>query len=244
LLAKVCRRAKGFAHRIRELGWLDGSLDGLNRLLAALFGGKVRLHKYFFVVQPVAEKSWLPTRRGAGLEVRCITAADPIIAAVPRPEWAIPYRFGQGAICLAAVSDGSCVGFLWLALGSYQEDEVRCRYVPLPEGKAAWDFDVYVHPEHRNGIVFLKLWDAANSFLSARGVRWSLSRISAFNKGSMSSHARMKAKRIGTAVFLSIGPLQVSVATVAPYFALSGHIASFPTFALNAQRRSAEPGRS
>jgi hypothetical protein len=149
----------------------------------------------------------------------------------------MPYRFSQGAVCLAALNGGDCIGFLWISFGPYLEDEVRCRYIPLPQGEAAWDFDVYVYPEHRNSLVFLRLWDEANRYLAARGVRWSLSRISAFNPGSMASHARMGTRRIGSAVFLSIGPLQVSMATVTPRFFLSWKPDRIPSFALSAERQ-------
>jgi hypothetical protein len=122
-------------------------------------------------------------------------------------------------------------------LGSYQEDEVRCRYVPLPVGKSAWDFDVYVEPEHRNGIAFLRLWDEANRFLAAHQIQWSLSRVSAFNSGSILSHARMGAQRIGAVTFLSMRSWQMSVSTVPPYIHFSTHADSFPTFALNPEQR-------
>jgi hypothetical protein len=56
-----------------------------------------------------------------------------------------------------------------------------------PSGKAVWDFDVYVVPAYRLGYTFLKLWDTANAHLRSLGVRWTLSRISAFNAGSLSS---------------------------------------------------------
>jgi hypothetical protein len=229
------RLARGVASGFRQFGWLDGSLRLLNRLLVRASRGRVRVHKYVFVAQPVSTKRWLSGRRGAAIEVRQVGASDPLVKVLPRPAWAIPYRFEQGAICFAALKDGDCVGFLWLLLGPYQEDEVRCRYIPLPQGKASWDFDVYVYPEHRNSLVFLRLWDEANRFLAARGVRWSLSRISAFNAGSMSSHTRMGAKRIGTAVFLSIGSWQISGATVRPHFSVSVRRDSFPAFALNAE---------
>jgi hypothetical protein len=218
---------------IDQLGWLNGCLYLVDRCFTIIASGRMHLHKYYFVAQPVAEKRWLSPRRGATLEVRQIDETDPIIKMFPRPEWAIPYRFRQGAVCLAESKAGHLVGFLWFTIGPYQEDEVRCRYVPLPAGTAAWDFDVYVHPEHRNGIAFLKLWDEANSFLSAHDVRWSLSRISAFNSNSMLSHAKMGAKRIGTATFLSIGSCQLSVATVPPYLHFSMRPESFPVFALN-----------
>ena len=221
---------------IRRLGWLNGCLYALDRLLAAISHDRLRLHKYYFVAQPISEKRWLPPGRGANLEVRRVTESDPIIKEFPRPDWAIPYRFNQGAVCLAGFKAGQFIGFLWFTLGAYQEDEVHCRYLPLPAGESAWDFDVYLHPEHRNGIAFLKLWDEANSVLAAHDIHWSLSRISAFNRRSMLAHARMGASRIGTATFLSIGPWQVSIATVRPYFHFSTHSDSFPTYALSSNR--------
>lgn len=229
---------------IRRLGWLNGCLFALDRLLAGISRDRVRLHKYYFVAQPISGKRWLPPQRGASLEVRRVTESDPIIKEFPRPDWAIPYRFKQGAICLAELRAGKFIGFLWFTLGPYQEDEVRCRYVPLPAGESAWDFDVYLHPEHRNSIAFLKLWDEANSFLAARKIRWSLSRISAFNRSSMLAHARMGASSIGAATFLSIGSRQISTATVPPYFHFSAHPDSFPIFTLKPrQARNDEPAR-
>jgi hypothetical protein len=217
---------------IGDVGFLDGCLLALSRVLGKISGGRVRLYKYVFVAQPVAEKRWLPVQRGADLEIRQVMPGDPVIAQFPRPAWAIPYRFRQGAVCLAALKEGRCVGFLWLALGPYQEDEVRCRYEPAPAGKACWDFDVYIDPAHRGSIVFLKLWDEANRFLAERGIGWSLSRISAFNKSSMSSHARMGARHVGSAVFFSLGSVQICAATVAPYLAVSTRPDSYPVFAL------------
>lgn len=227
---------KAFAEAIGQLGWRDGCLHVLSLALGRVSGGCVRLHKYYFVAQPVAAKAWLPGRRGAAIEVRAVGPTDPVIREFPRPPAVMPYRFEQGAICFAALKEGRCVGFLWTLLGPYREDEVRCRYVPLPEGEAAWDFDVYVAPEHRSGLVFMRLWDEANRYLAARGVRWSLSRISAFNAASLASHSRMGASRIGSAVFFSIGALQISVSNVRPRFFVSrGGAAAIPSFFLEAR---------
>lgn len=223
---------------MRQLGWLNGCLYALDRLLVAVSGGRARLHKYYFVAQPVAEKRWLPPQRGATLEVRQVTASDPIISEFPRPSAAASYRFSQDAVCLVEFKAGKCVGFIWFTLGPYQEDEVRCRYVPLPPAQSSWDFDVYLDPEHRNGIAFLKLWDEANRFLATRGIRWSLSRIGAFNSGSILSHARMGAKRIGAVIFLCAGSWQISAATVRPYLHLSTRPQSFPVFALDPRQPS------
>jgi hypothetical protein len=222
------------ARSIRELGWLDGCLYALARLLTTASGGRALLYKYYFVEQPIPEKRRLSPARGASLEIRRMAAGDPVLADFPRPQWVFPYRFDQLAICLAALKEGKGIGFLWFTLSAYQEDEVRCRYVPLPEGVSAWDFDVYVAPEHRTGIAFMKLWDEANMLLSSRGFRWSLSRISAFNAGSMLAHAKMGASPIGSAVFLKLGGWQLCVASLPPYVHFSTHAGSFPTLRLSA----------
>lgn len=221
----------------RQLGWLDGALCLLNAALVRYTGGHVRLHRYYFMAQPVSAEALLKGGRGAAIEVREVGPTDLLLHAFPRPQWVMPYRYGQGAVCLAAFKDGRCAGFLWMLIGPYREDEVRCRYIPLPAGEAAWDFDVYVYPEHRNSLVFLRLWDEANRYLAARGVRWSLSRISAFNAGSLSSHARLGARRIGSAVFLSIGSLQISAASVPTRFSISK--TRVPSFALNPEQAKA-----
>jgi hypothetical protein len=139
-------------------------------------------------------------------------------------------------VCLVALKAGTFAGFLWLTLGSYREDEVRCRYVPMPIEKSAWDFDVHVDPEYRHGIVFLKLWDEANRFLTAHQIQWSLSRISAFNSGSILSHSKMGARRIGAVTFLSVGSWQIAASTVRPYLHVSTHAGSLPTYALNPEQ--------
>ena len=222
----------------RRLGALNGSLLLLHRLLARVSGGRARLHRYYFMAQPVATKPWLPGRRGASIEVREVTPSDALVRDFPRPAWAAPFRFEQGAVCLAALSNGACVGFLWMRLGPYREDEVRCRYVPQPEGEAAWDFDLYIHPAHRKGLVFLRLWDEANRYLAARGVRWSLSRVSAFSPGSLNSHARMGAYRLGSALFLCAGPLQICASSVRPRLSVSRHPDAVPSFTLNAAAKA------
>ncbi|HEY8351300.1 MAG TPA: hypothetical protein VIK87_02045, partial [Sphingomonadales bacterium] len=89
------------------------------------------------------------------------------------------------------------------------------------EQETAWDFDVYVAPEHRMGRTFARLWAAANEYLRARGVRWSLSRISGYNPASFNSHKRLGARVIGRASFLRIGNWQLMWSNRAPYLHLS-----------------------
>lgn len=178
----------------------------------------------------------LPPRQGRNIEIRLIDEQDEVIGQFPRPAEAIKERFRQGAKCLVAFKEGQFVGFLWLLLGSYQEDEVRALYTPLPKERTAWDFDVYVEPGSRLGFTFLRLWDEANHFLKHHDIAWSCSRISAFNAGSLSAHARLGTVRLGSAIFFYAGRWQVTLASLSPYFHLSSYPGSFPEFRLDTRK--------
>jgi hypothetical protein len=105
------------------------------------------------------------------------------------------------------------VGFLWLLLGSYQEDEVRARYTPLPKDRAAWNLDVYVEPNFRLGFTFLRLWNEANKLLTTLGVSWTCSRISAFNTGSLTP-TRTLGHSLWGALFFYAGRWQITLASI------------------------------
>ncbi|MEO5655294.1 MAG: hypothetical protein ABIR00_04840 [Nitrosospira sp.] len=207
----------------------------LNRLLVAVSKGTLRLYKYNLMAQPVAKTSLLPPGRGKKIEIRLIHEHDEITRQFPRPAAAIQARFKLGAKCLVAFKDGQFIGFLWLSLGSYQEDEVRVRYIPLPAGRTAWDFDVYVAPDFRFGLTFPRLWDEANRLLMENNILWSCSRISAFNSGSLGAHARLGSVSLGSAIFFYVSRWQITLASISPYFHLSSHSGSFPEFRLNTQ---------
>ena len=49
----------------------------------------------------------------------------------------------------------------------------------------------------------------------------SWSRISAFNTASLASHARLGARVLARATFLRLGPCQIMIASVTPYFHFS-----------------------
>ena len=155
-----------------------------------------------------------PTERNP---VREAKVNDPIVARFPRPRQVIAKRFADGTTCLVAEAKERFAGFLWLAHGGYDEDEVRCRYEFASPEQSVWDFDVYVEPEFRIGRTFSRLWDEANRRLAAQGVRWSYSRISAFNPHSLSVHGRMGARKLFSATFLCIGQVQITLAGNAPY---------------------------
>lgn len=218
-----------FGRTVQQLGWLDAGWYALARLLRRLSKGRCMLYKYRIVAQAVATRS-LCRGRGAAIEVRQLSDASACGShEFRRRACVIARRYGQGAQCLAAYRGGELLGYLWYTLGAYQEDEVRARFVPA-SAQASWDFDVQVFREHQLGLAFPRLWDEANRVLHARGVRWSCSRISAFNAGSRSAHRSVGAVLLGSAVFVSYGRWQWMASTLAPWFHVSRRPDSFPQF--------------
>lgn len=209
---------------------LRATLDELGGGNAALYWANtaarrlrlpVGVRRYLFVLQPVPEAPLLKPHRGRAIEVRVVEPEEPALLDLPLTQPVLDYRFGQGAVCFGAFKDGAIVGCVWLVLGPYDEDEVRCRFVRAPAALASWDFDVWVHPDHRSGFAFARLWDTANAYLRARGVRWSASRISAFNAGSLRSHGSLGARVLGSATYVSLGPLQLMTSTFRPRLSLT-----------------------
>ncbi|MGF1606896.1 MAG: N-acetyltransferase [Rhodothalassiaceae bacterium] len=168
------------------------------------------VRSYLLVAQPVAETPRLPARRAAAFSSREIGPTDPALAAMPIAGSVVNFRFGQGARCLGLFRGETLAAYAWFCLNGYDEDEVRCRFEPRPAHICAWDFDVYVLPDHRASFAFLALWDAADRFLRSQGREVSVSRISAFNLGSVRSHARLGAKQVGRSDFVRFGGLQLA----------------------------------
>ena len=210
---------------IAQLGWLNAVLYGLARLLDTASHGRWGLYRYHFVAQYLADAPLRPLR-GADITV---LMDEQKLADYPRPPSVIAARYGQGARSLSAWRKGRLAGFIWLIMHAYQEDEVRARF-RLASPRACWDFDVWVHPDERLGWTFRRLWEAARAHLRARDVRWSCSRISAFNPGSLASHAHIGLVRMGGALFLRCGTWQWTCASLPPYFHLSRNARMYPEF--------------
>lgn len=228
------------AAAVRELGPGTAVLYACDRALGRL--GMGRVHRYVLVAQPAAEPR-LAARRGGGIEIHRISSTDPRLLGLDglTPE-VLAHRARHHPVCFAAVSKGVVVGCLWLAFGAYEEDEVRCRFRPLPEGRVAWDFGVFLLPAYRAGRAFALLWDTANAYLRERGIDWSLSRISAFNAGSLSAHRRLGAVPLGTATFVSVGGWQLAVASRRPFVHLCRRASPPPEIVLAApDRRAGNP---
>jgi GNAT superfamily N-acetyltransferase len=217
-----------FNATMKSLGWVNGLLYLLTRGLDRISGGRVRIVKYDLAVQPLGEGFPLPYRRSGTMELRELHEGDPLLERIEHPAEVIAARFRQGGRCLAAVREDELAGFLWWVEGPYEEDEVRCRFVPSPAEASVWDFDVYVAPAYRGGMVFARLWGAANHDLAARGFRQSCSRISAFKPESLAAHGRLGARVVDKALFFCVGRAQLMFATRYPWVHLSLGSASRP----------------
>lgn len=218
-----------------RLGAYEGVLFVFSRAVERLSAGRVRLIRYHFVTQPVAADT---TRSGTTgkLVVRRASMGDAAVGTLPRPAAVIDRRFRSGDVCFVAEIDRRLAGCLWLAEGRYVEDEVRCDYAWRPHADAAWDYDVYVTPEFRLSRAFVRLWEVAHRYLYAKGIRWTLSRISAFNPESLAAHRRLGARRIGVGTFLVLGPVQIACLSASPYFHISLSPTSRPKLVLSLSR--------
>jgi hypothetical protein len=206
---------------IRELGVIAAMLYAVDRLLR-LASPHSRIVYYRLVAQPLREQPRLAPNRGKAFNFRLLHSVDPMLADLDRPPQVIAQRFTQGAQCLLSTKGEAVVGCIWFVQKVYLEDEVRVDYLLPPEGDCVWDFDVFVAPSERLGVLFAKQWDAFDALLQPRGVRYSVSRINAFNQRSLASHLRLGAQNCGWALFLCLGPLQWMISSVHPYVAWGG----------------------
>lgn len=209
---------------LRELGLWNGVLYACDRALNTISLGRARLIRYLIVVQPLAGESAIPGGRPTAIQVREVSPEDPVTVDFPRPPRIVNARFGSGARCFVAEHRGRFAGHIWLASPAYDEDEVRCRFELDEPQLSAWDFDVYVEPEYRMGRTFQQLWCQVNRELASNGLRWSFSRISAFNPASLSAHRRLGARIIGTTTFVRFGQLEIMLSGLPPY----GHVGWSP----------------
>ena len=165
----------------------------------------MRIVKYYFMAQPVVAEQ-MPARPSRAFDLRCIEEECAVLSQIDRPPGVFASRFAHGARCVAALaSDDELAGFLWFVKGPFDEDEVRVRFYPEPQPIAAWDFDLWLKPQYRMGRLFSYLWSAASAEMARAGITHTVSRISAFNPGSLTSHRRMGGQIVGQAIFFCTG---------------------------------------
>ena len=203
-----------------EFGPSAGAIYCADRVLQRL-SPKLRLYFYELLEQPIPEEPLLPPRLAKWLELREIHAGAPELAQMPARPDIKASRFRQEAICLAAFLKDEFVGHIWFCFRAYQEDEVRCTFLLPDEKHSVFDFDLYVFPEHRLGLGFVGIWNAANAFLRSRGVHRSYSRLTRFNLASRQAHRRLGARCIGRMLVLQLGKAEFTLATLPPYVHVS-----------------------
>lgn len=213
------RNAFAFPRPVRELaqslGLRNALLYSIHRTLHAIHPS-CSLNSYYIVAQPIPSQPLLPGSRGASIAVRFVDPGDVVLDSMGRSAEEIAARFAGSGVCIVAEKNGRMVGFLWLLLGRYREPDDRSTFI-IDSRRAAWDLDVFVEPALRLSPVFARLWSEANLWLRARGIEWTLSRISCYNERSLQSHARLGSIKLGRMTFLKLGPMQTMLSSVTPY---------------------------
>jgi hypothetical protein len=217
-------------NKFRTLGWVDALWFIIASLLRLASFGSVRLIKYYFVAQPVRLRAPGTAQAHGKTRLSVVQGVNDIIRQAPRPEATLLQRFEQRARCVLAERDGQLAGFIWLCPNRYSEDEVRGVYCWTPVQIAVWDFDVFVAPPFRMGRLFSQLWAYSHALLQPEGVRWTLSRIDAFNAGSLAAHRRLGAVVLARGCFLRFGRFQIALTSMAPHWHLSARDANAPQF--------------
>ena len=208
------------ASPFRDFGPAAGSLYVVDRVLRRI-SPRLGLQVYEFMVQPIGGARLLPAGLSRNLVAREIVEGDAAIDQMPALAHIKAQRFRQGARCLGVYRKGQLLGYSWYVRGRYEEDEVRCTYELAQREVSVFDFDFYVLPEHRMGIAFLAVWQALNETLVPQGVRCTFSRMTRFNLASRRAHARLGAKRVGSAVFMQAWGVELMASTVAPWVGMT-----------------------
>lgn len=208
------------AGAIKEFGLAAGLLYVIDRALRRL-SPRLGLYVYELMAQPIPEKPVLSAKLASKLTFVEIGRGHPSLALMPPPAAVIQSRFDQKAVCLCTYRGEVLLGYIWLCFDRYLEDEVRCDYLIAEVPGSVFDFDLYILPEHRMGLAFTAVWHGANEYLRARGVRRSFSRLTRFNTASRRSHAHLKWRRVGRVLVFAAWHLEIMLADIAPYVALT-----------------------
>ena len=191
----------------------------IHRLLQTL-GSACSLDSFYLVAQPVSPAPLLTPHRRTAITVRLAHPGDKTLAFMGRPTDELERRFAGPGVCFVAERQDELVGFLWLILGTYKEPSDHCTF-HIDSPRAAWDLDVFVVPKLRLSPVFALLWTAANEWMCARDIAWTISRVSCFNERSLRSHRRLGMIKLGRLTIARLGPVQMALTSVKPYLNFS-----------------------
>jgi hypothetical protein len=182
--------------------------------------GRIALLHYRILAQPVPPAPPARQAGSRGIAVERVFPGHPLLAQFPHRPDALRKRFADRAVCHAAHHEGALVGYLWLQETPFADRDAGCVFVPAPRGRAAWDYDLWIAPAWRMSRAFQRLWDAANAHLRARGVAWTLSCVSGFNRASLASHQRLGARVVSHAWIVRTGSRQLALFTQPPFIDL------------------------
>lgn len=205
-----------FSAPFREFGAGLGTLYLFDRILRML-SSEWRVCPYVFVVQPVPEKPFLPPMMSKHGHAERLTPSSPWLSKGPVPLAVFLERLNRGDRGVAALRKDQLLGYAWWSTKAYFEEEVRCNFELEDRSCSAFDFDVYVAPEHRMGLGFLSIWDALSEELRRSGVERTYSRISRFNLASVRAHSRYGAEEVGRVLFVRAGVLTLAVSNQFPF---------------------------
>lgn len=227
---------RALAYDIRNIGFAGWFAYVIDRSLSLISRGAIRFTALWFYAQPVEQISTIKRRDEDRIRTELAGPGQVPDASFGRPLGAIPERFEQGSTCIAAFNGDQLAGFMWLQFESLRERLVRCDFVPLPQGRASWDFDVFVAPPFRMGRTFGRLWSHAKSYLQERGIETTLSWVAFDNMASRRAHERMGARRVGWALILTVGKAQLLLASTSPYIHFSVSEANRPKVLVQAPK--------
>jgi len=200
-----------FTSRLRnalaEYGPANAMLLGLQQVAQRLAPSAI-VERLYIVAQPVPPIPGSPVRRGQNIGVRRLLPGDPALGTFTRIPAEIDDRFAQGAVCLGAFRGAELLGWIWFVPGVFSDYTHPLDFHLEPAAVTAWDFDVYVRPDARLSAAFARLWEAAFDELRARGIRQTLSAISAYNPASLRAHRHLGMAPFGSVLVLRLGRLQ------------------------------------
>src|SRR5687767_15027580 len=224
------------------------SLYGVVWLVRKLSVGLIDIHYRYILLQAVpAESLWKRRLDGTVLVHRLAGAellrefdrdTDGAFRRPPLDRVRLQRRVERGDICIAAKHGSRTVGVLFLTFDAFDETEVNALFVVSPQAGMAWDSNLFIVEDARNGLIFVALWDEANAVLREKGYRWSATQTAAFNGPSLQADKRLGATRIGRIVYLLIGRWQVTCSTLAPRFHACRRSGAGPVFVLPAAHTS------
>lgn len=180
-----------------------------------------RVRFYELMVQPIPDRSLLSPGLVKNLSYRQIRDGDPALDLMPAPFHVRTARFAQGSVCLGMFRKDQLIGYSWFTFVRYAEDEARCDFELESPSDSAFDFDLYLFPEHRLGIGFAGLWHGVNDYLRARGIRYTFSRLNRFNLPSRRAHQHLGWKRVGRAFVVQVAGVEFIISGLPPYVWLS-----------------------